>query len=254
MKNAIPIYIGFDSTQRIASQVCEFSILKRTSIPVMTQHLALGGVMRNGMYARPSWIENGQRHDFRDGKPFSTDFSFSRFLVPHLSMFDGWAIFCDGDFLFLDDIAELVSQADPKYAAMVVKHKHNPANEPKRKMDGRLQTAYRRKNWSSLVLWNCSHPAHRDLTIDAVNRESGQWLHAFSWLNDEQIGELPARWNHLVGVNEPIDNPAGVHFTLGGPWLEQHSKTPFANEWREEHRSYWNAHYPGVQPEVFAAA
>ena len=254
MKNALPVYIGLDVSQRIASEICEFSILQRTSIPVMVQHLSLAGVIRNGMYARPSRIEDGQRFDYRDGKPFSTDFSFSRFLVPHLNMFQGWALFCDGDFMFREDIAELVSCADPKYAIQVVKHKHDPKREPKRKMDGRLQTAYRRKNWSSLVLWNCGHYAHRDLTIDAVNRESGQWLHAFSWLDDEYIGELPAKWNYLVGVNEPMENPAGVHFTLGGPWMSQHSDTDFADEWRTEHKAYWNSHYPGVEAQIFQAA
>lgn len=254
MQNALPVYIGFDQSQRVASEVCEYSILKRASIPVLTRHLNLQAVQRNGMFARIWRTENGQRIDLRDGKPFSTDFSFTRFLIPMLDMYSGWALFCDGDFLFRADVAELASLADPKYAVMVVKHAHDPSAEKKQKMDGREQTKYRRKNWSSLVLWNCAHHAHRELTINAVNHMPGQWLHAFEWLTDDLIGALPKEWNHLVGVDPPAENIKALHYTLGGPWFEQCRNTPYADEWLSERRAQFSAKFPGLAaPELHAA-
>lgn len=242
MKQALPVYIGFDGSQEIASKVCEFSLRRRSSIPLLVRHLMVDAVRDAGLYDRGSHIENGQTIDDQDGKPFSTEFSFSRFIVPALELYQGWALFCDGDFLWQDDIAELMKLANPAYAVMCVKHRHEPTQDDLAtpKMDGRPQTRYYRKNWSSLVLWNCAHPANRCINSHAVNRQPGQWLHAFSWLPDHQIGSLPHRWNWLVGVSEPFrrDHPAGVHFTLGGPWFERHKDVPYADSWRDELAAY----------------
>jgi hypothetical protein len=169
--------------------------------------------------------------DLGDLKPFSTDFAFTRFLVPALSLYQGWALFCDCDFLFTADMAEVFALADDKYAVRVVKHDHDPAE--KTKMGGIVQTRYRRKNWSSLVLWNCGHPQNASLTGYVVNEWAGQWLHAFSWLDDGVIGDLPRGWNHLAGVDAPLDKPPqGIHFTLGIPTMPGCGKTPYAALWR----------------------
>lgn len=229
----LPIFIGYDHREDEAAQVCRLSLARRTSEPLHIVMLDQSALRWGGLYDRPFTFHGPNRIDDRDGKPFSTDFSFTRFLVPALSLFKGWALFCDCDFLFTQDIAKLFALADAKYAAMVVKHQHEPVEIEK--MDGILQTRYHRKNWSSLVLWNCGHPANRCLDLETVNLRTGQWLHAFQWLEDDQIGALPMGWNWLSGVNEPLDHtPEAVHFTLGGAWFENCQHFPYSDLWRAE--------------------
>ena len=61
----------------------------------------------------------------------STEFSFSRFLVPHLCNYEGWAIFMDCDMMVVDDIKNLWNLRDNKYAVMCVKHQHKPKEDIK---------------------------------------------------------------------------------------------------------------------------
>ena len=97
-------------------------------------------------------------------------------------------------------------------------------------MDGQVQSPVYRKNWSSLMLFNCDHPHTQRLVPERVSHETGQWLHAFSWT--DAIGSLPARWNWLVDISDPIEDVAAAHFTLGTPDLAGYEKAPFAEEWR----------------------
>lgn len=127
------------------------------------------------------------------------------------------------------DIMELFALADPHYAVQVVKHDHRPTEL--RKMDGQVQTAYPCKNWSSVMLWNVEHPANRRLTLDFINSAPGRMLHSFCWLDEEEIGELPAEWNHLVGVNPPNPDAKIAHFTLGTPDMLGYEESEFADEW-----------------------
>jgi lipopolysaccharide biosynthesis glycosyltransferase len=154
--------------------------------------------------------------DHLSGAPQSTEFATSRFLVPFLHR-KGWCLFTDCDVVFLGDISELFALADSRYAVQVVKHQHNPVESVK--MDGQAQTSYDRKNWSSVVLWNCDHPAHHRLTLGMVNWWPGACLHRFCWLKDDEIGSLPNEWNWLVGVQPKPADPKIAHFTLGGPFL-----------------------------------
>lgn len=171
------------------------------------------------------------RIDLGDNKPFSTDFAFTRFLVPALSLYQGWALFCDGDFLFTQDIAKLFALADDRHAVMCVQREHEPVETVK--MGGLVQSRYHRKNWSSLILWNCAHPANGVLTGYVVNQFNGQWLHAFSWLEDDQIGALPREWNFLAGVDKAgTQAPHGIHYTLGIPTMPGCENTPYADLWR----------------------
>ncbi len=227
------VFIGYDEREDDAFQVCRLSLARRTSQPLHIVKLDQPTLRSIGLYDRPWHFDGPNRVDDRDGKFFSTDFSFSRFLVPSLMLFQGWAMFCDGDFLFTDDIQMLLDQADPQYAAMVVKHVHVPTETVK--MDGIAQTRYHRKNWSSLILWNCAHKSNRMLTPELVNNQSGGWLHAFSWLRDEEIGSLPGRWNWLSGVSQPVRGiPSGIHFTLGVPSMPGHETDPYADLWFAE--------------------
>jgi hypothetical protein len=207
-------------------------LLRHASVPLHIVKLDQAGLRQAGWYSREWSAVNGNRIDLGDFKPFSTDFAFTRFLVPALSLYQGWALFCDGDFLFTEDVAKLFALADDRMAAMCVKHDHDPRETTK--MYGVVQSRYRRKNWSSLVLWNCSHPSNKMLTGYVVNQFAGQWLHAFSWLPDEEIGDLPLGWNWLSGVSPALEGhvPEGVHFTLGIPSMAGHEKAPYAELWQ----------------------
>lgn len=233
LQNAFPVFVGFDSREAAAARVCRHSLLRHSSSPLFVQNLHEPSLRHIGMFTRQWLIKEGaQKIDRADQKPFSTAFSFSRFLVPALMQHTGWALFTDGDFLFLGDIAELVAMADPRFAALVVKRDHRPAAGSK--MDGVAQQPYFRKNWSSFVLWNCGHPANQRLTTSVVNTAPGQWLHAFSWLDDDQIGDLPPDWNWLSGIDEIRPGIKAMHFTLGSPDMPGHEDSPGAEQWRAE--------------------
>ncbi len=213
----IRIFIGFDSREKVAYHVLSHSVSRRSSQPVSITPLMLGSL------GPLMWRE---RHPLQ-----STEFSFSRFLTPYLCDFDGWSIFMDCDMLVLDDIARLWALRNDAYAVMVCKHDHVP--EEDRKFLGQPQTKYQKKNWSSVMLFN--NARCRALTPDYVNTASGLELHQFKWLKDDGlIGELPLRWNHLVDYNDPIDDPANLHFTIGGPYFDDYRDCSHAVLWRAE--------------------
>lgn len=222
------IFIGYDSREADAYDVCVKSILRyseQSISPLKEIPLRVAG-----LYDRPYRIEGAQRYDTRDGRPFSTEFSFTRFLVPALCQYEGWALFCDCDFLFRANLDELFALKDDKYAVMCVKHDYRP--EEGLKMDGQIQQPYPRKNWSSLVLWNCGHPSNKKVTIKFANMMPGSLLHGFGWLKDQEIGGLPETWNWLENHSSPAFEPKGVHFSSGGPWFPGYENVSYADEWR----------------------
>ena len=173
--------------------------------------------------------KRGQMYDLPSNAPCSTEFAASRFLVPILCQ-TGWALFVDCDVLFMANPFDLMKYADPEKAVMVVKHNHFGTGL---KMAGMQQTAYQRKNWSSVMLFNCDNPANRRLSIRDVNERPGRDLHAFYWLHDSEIGQLPEQWNWLVGVQEKPDAPKIAHFTQGGPWLKGWEPAAYDDLWIE---------------------
>lgn len=217
-----PVYVGFDPGESIAYDVCRHSILARTRTPVEVVPLVQAELRARKLY-------------WRTGDPLaSTEFTYTRFLVPALAGYTGWALYCDCDFLWLDDIRKLIALADDRYAVMCVHHDHRPTEAMK--MDGRVQTLYPRKNWSSLILYNCGHPANAALTPEVVNRETGSFLHRFSWLDDEQIGPIPETWNWLEGWSTKPANghPNVVHYTRGGPWFDKWKDVDYGDLWLRE--------------------
>lgn len=207
------VYIGYDGREAEAYRVAEKS-LRQVSPSAVVSKLDADRLSAYGLLRRPQDRRHGV-YDILSNAPCATDFAISRFLVPHLAQ-TGWALFVDCDVVFLADVAELFAQADPDKAVMVVKHQQAGGGT---KMDGQVQTAYPRKNWSSVCLWNCDHPANRRLSLQDVNERPGRDLHAFYWLHDSEIGELYPEWNWLVGVQKQPEFPKLAHFTLGGPWL-----------------------------------
>ena len=169
----------------------------------------------------------------RDRHPLqSNDFSFSRFLVPWMCNFEGWAVFSDCDMIVKDDPAKLWALRDDKYAVKVVHHNHVPEEDTK--YLGTTQTRYSRKNWSSLVLWNCSHPSVRALSPDYVNTADGLDLHQFRFIKDEEIGHLPKTWNHLVGYDQHNNDSKLIHYTTGGPYFEEYRNCDYHQDWWKE--------------------
>ena len=215
----IKIFIGFDPRETVAYHVFAHSIMARASQPVSIAPLMLTQLGK--VFTRP-------RHALQ-----STDFSFTRFLVPYLCGFEGWAVFFDCDMLMLDDVAELWDSRDANCAVQVVKHSHVPTETTK--FLGAAQTRYDKKNWSSVMLFNNSRC--RALSPDYVNAASGLELHQFKWLGDDrEIGGLPQRWNHLVDYDPaaPVEQIANLHFTSGGPYFERSSDCGYAALWHAE--------------------
>ena len=214
------VFIGWDSREDIAYQVCRASILRHTSIPVDIQPVVQSELRQRGVYTRES-------------DPFSsTEFSFTRFLTPYLVGYTGWAVFMDCDFLFRGDIAGLMDYADGAKACLTVQHDYRPSETVK--MDNKAQHQYPRKNWSSFMFINCAHPQVKALTPEVVNRESGMFLHRFQWLTDDVIGSLPIAWNYLEGwyTRDDCPNPVAVHYTRGGPWFPNYQDVEYAEEWK----------------------
>jgi lipopolysaccharide biosynthesis glycosyltransferase len=224
----LPVFIGSDESELRAVDVAEYSLHRHaTRTQVRARRLSMRTLTN---YTRPtSRMANGQLWDEISAAPMSTSHAIARFFVPLLCDYSGWALFTDGDVLFRDDVHHLFALAEPQYAVMVVQHP--PLLEAGWKKAGHVQLAYPRKNWSSVMLINCGHLANRQLKLSILNTWPGRDLHAFKWLGEHEIGALPARWNHLVGVNPPEANPAIVHYTLGTPDIDGHQQDPFAQEW-----------------------
>ena len=161
----------------------------------------------------------------------SNDFIYSRFLTPFLNNFAGWAIFADGDMICQADISELWELRDESKALLVVKH--NYQTKALKKYLGNKNENYPRKNWSSVILWNCSHPKHKTLTPDFIAKQTGAFLHRFSWLDDHEIGELPKEWNWLAIEYPENKNAKLIHYTLGTPCFKEYKDTDMSDIWYE---------------------
>ena len=216
MTDTIRVFIGWDKKETVAYHVLAHSIIKRSSKPVAI--IPLNRDNLKGHYYRPR------------GEHDSTDFSNSRFIVPHLCGYEGFSVFCDCDMLCLGDIAELWEMRDENYAVQVRKHDYEVKEDIK--FLGQRNAKYGRKNWSSLMIFN--NEKCRPLTKHIVNTmESGLWFHQFRWLPDEEIGSIQGGWNHLVGINEPNPEAKLVHYTHGGPW-HGYGDVEFADKWFDE--------------------
>ncbi len=214
----IPIYVGYDPREAVAYHTFCQSVIERASMPVAFHPLSLG-MLRT------------YEETHGDG---SNQFIYTRFLVPALQDFGGWAIFVDGDMVCTRDIAELWALRDSRYAVQVVKHPDYKTAHPMKYVGTALETvnaSYPRKQWSSVVMWNCSHPGNRVLTPTYVSKSGGDHLHRFAWLRDEDIGGLPPEWNHLV-LEQDAKPAAIAHFTIGIPEIPNYAACEYSDEWR----------------------
>jgi lipopolysaccharide biosynthesis glycosyltransferase len=219
------VYIGYDEREKIAAEVCRYSIQRRLVLPADIKFLRSQDIPA---FTRPREPQQ------------STDFTYTRFMIPFIESYRGLSIFCDCDFLFLTNILELILTIDRSKAISVCKH---PAYIPRSqiKMDGVVQHQMPRKNWASLIVFNNEHSSNRILTPDYINTiMPGRKLHTFDWLKDEEIGSIPLNWNALDDYYL-LDNPMAIHYTDGGPWFENYKNTMYSQHWLKEHESFTRA-------------
>lgn len=228
----LTVYIGFDEREPEAWDVCANTLLKYASRPVNIQPLDLDKLEAQGLMTRKWSKTDGQMYDEVSQAPMATKFAISRFLVPLIHQ-SGWAIFMDCDMIFQDDIYRIEEHLDYDYPVMCVHHDHHPTETIK--MDNQIQTVYPKKNWSSVMAFNCDHPLNQNLSLLNLNNEPGRNLHGFCWLDEDQIGELPREFNWLVNVQEKPENPVIWHYTLGGPWFPDWEPQPYDDEWLQEY-------------------
>lgn len=225
-------WCGVDPREASAWRVAKASFYRHASMPAGLAMLDMLYLREARYYTRPTEERDGRLWDTISAAPMSTVHSLARFLVPWLACNVGWALFTDADIMWRADPRDLFRCANDQPDAAVLVVKHRQPDTGARKMDGQIQSPYPRKNWSSVMLVNCGHPAVRALTLEQINTRPGLWLHGFEWLPDELIGELPPEWNHLVGVDSHDPNAKLAHFTLGTPDMPGHEQQPFADEWR----------------------
>ena len=218
----LKIFIGYDPKEPVAFHVLSHSLLERSSRPISIMPINLRNL--KNLYSR--------QHDQRQ----SNEFSFSRFLVPYLCNYEGFAVYMDCDMLALGDISTVLKDIDENHAVSVVKHDYE--SKVKVKYLGNKQYSYPRKNWSSFIVWNCAHPSNNAVNPDFIGGADAATLHRFLWLKDEEIGELSVKWNWLVGeYDNPTEDIKVLHWTLGGPYFDDYSNTEFSDEWRKEFQS-----------------
>ena len=213
--STLNVYVGHDEREQLAYEVCEHSIKTRSC----------ANVIKLSSKDIPEYV--------REYNLQSTDFTYTRFLVPYLNNYKGYAVFCDCDFLFLDDINKLLKYINLSKAVSVVKHpRYIPNSEIK--MDNIIQVPYNIKNWSSLMVFNCEHKDCLNLTPYSINVAPGSYLHQLQWTRDENIGSIPLDWNCLDDYYF-LDNPKAIHYTDGGPWFEGYKNTTYSKLWIKEY-------------------
>ena len=216
----LTVYIGYDTTnlgQQMARTVCERSI-RRYNEDIEIKTLELKDLISSGVYTRP--------HDEKQ----STEFTYTRFLVPYLNNYQGLAVFCDSDFLWQRNIYSLIAYADSSLSVSCVHHEYTECPN-KLKMDGFKQEWYPRKNWSSLMLFDCEHEHCKRLTPEVISTESPKYLHRMEWTQDDCIGRIPHSYNYLVGYYNTHKRPAAYHFTDGGPWHKETANCDEGEKW-----------------------
>ena len=225
----IKVFIGYDERESAAYHTCVDSIIRTCSQPLQITPLHLYN------------LEDFYHENHEDG---SNAFSYTRFLVPYLCGYDGWAIFLDGDMVVREDLAGLMKHALPDKAVSVVKHDYETKAE--KKYLGAKNESYPCKNWSSVMLWNCGHFQNRKLFPSRISSVPGSYLHRFQWLDECQVGALPVTWNWLESEYEENDLAKIIHYTLGTPCWSEYAETPMAGEW---HKAYYNmASAQGAEP------
>ena len=208
----INVFIGFDEGEKVSYHILSESIRRQSSVPVSITPLCLSNIPEFKRELQPNQ---------------STEFAFSRFLVPYLSDYKGWSLFLDSDMMFRDDIKNLWDMIDKDKSIMCCKHDYVPKQNVK--FRGAKNEPFPKKNWSSFMLMN--NERCKMLTKEFVETATGLELHQFKWTHEENIGELPLEWNWLVSEYDYNKNAKNVHWTLGCPYFKDYAKSDYADEW-----------------------
>ena len=225
MDEIADIVVGFDQKESVAYHTFVQSVIENSTIPTRFMPLNIGSL-------------TNYKETHKDG---SNDFIYSRFLVPYLMNFDGWAIYADGDMVCLEDIKKLWDLRDDKFAVQVVKHDYK--TKIKTKYWGNKNEDYPRKNWSSLILWNCNHVSHKILTPKFIQQKTGAFLHRFSWIKDEEIGEVEKEWNWLAMEYEEKNDINLIHYTIGTPCFEEYQNKSLSSYWKKSFLNILDGYY-----------
>lgn len=225
MDEIVDIIVGFDEREAVAYHTFTQSVIEKSTAPIRFLPLCKGSL-------------STYEEVHKDG---SNDFIYSRFLVPYLMNFNGWAIYADGDMVCLEDIKKLWDLRNNKYAVQVVKH--NYKTKISKKYWGNKNEDYPRKNWSSLILWNCNHPSHKKLTPEFIQKQTGAFLHRFSWIKDEEIGELNKEWNWLAMEYEEKIDINLIHYTIGTPCFKEYEHTSLSSHWKKSFLNMLKGYY-----------
>lgn len=209
---SVQLFCGYDEREAVGYATFCHSVLRRSSKPVLFRPLASMGLPEG-----------------------SNSFTLSRFLVPWLCGFKGHAIFADAcDMLMLGDVAELDALFDPAYAVQVVKHPTYESQHAKKYVGTSMeceQTNYPRKNWASLMLVNCEHPAWSAAMPGWLPRIGAIQCLKFENCLHEEIGELPPEWNVLIDEGQERDGAKLLHWTAGLPTFEHYRNARGSKDW-----------------------
>jgi len=219
------IVVGFDQKESVAYHTFVQSVIENSTIPTRFMPLNIGSL-------------TNYKETHKDG---SNDFIYSRFLVPYLMNFNGWAIYADGDMVCLEDIKKLWDLRDDKFAVQVVKHDYK--TKVKSKYWGNKNEDYPRKNWSSLILWNCNHASHKILNPEFIQKQTGAFLHRFSWIKDQEIGEIEKEWNWLAMEYEEKNDINLIHYTIGTPCFEEYQNKSLSSYWKKSFLNMLDGYY-----------
>ena len=225
MDDIVDIVVGFDQRESVAYHTFVQSVIEKSTIPTRFMPLSIGSL-------------TNYKETHKDG---SNDFIYSRFLVPHLMKFNGWAIYADGDMVCLKNIKKLWDLRDDKFAVQVVQHDYK--TKIKNKYWGNKNENYPRKNWSSLILWNCNHQSHKRLTPEFIQKQTGAFLHRFSWIKDEEIGEVEKEWNWLAMEYEEKNDINLIHYTIGTPCFEEYQNKSLSSYWKNSFLNMLDGYY-----------
>ena len=228
MNEIVDIVVGFDQRESVAYHTFAQSVIENSTIPVRFLPLSMSSL-------------SNYKEVHKDG---SNDFIYSRFLVPYMMNFKGWAIYADGDMVCLEDLKKLWNMRDNKYAVQVVKHDYK--TKITEKYWGNKNENYPRKNWSSLILWNCEHKSHKILTPDFIQNQSGSFLHRFSWIKDKNIGELEKEWNWLALEYEEKEFINLIHYTIGTPCFEEYENKSLSKHWKKSFLNMLDGYYKKI--------
>ena len=228
MDEIVDIVVGFDQKESVAYHTFVQSVIENSTIPTRFMPLNIGSL-------------TNYKETHKDG---SNDFIYSRFLVPHLMKFNGWAIYADGDMVCLKNIKKLWDLRDDKFAVQVVQHDYK--TKIKNKYWGNKNEDYPRKNWSSLILWNCAHQSHKILTPEFIQKQSGAFLHRFSWIKDKEIGQIEKEWNWLAMEYEEKKDINLIHYTIGTPCFKEYHDKSLSSYWKKSFLNMLQGYYKKI--------